>query len=125
MSKRKNQGDFSAGIPGGTNWLPPQPNVTHDGMTGPDDNNLYDFRNRPKGEVNPSRRGEKGEVRAALIRALPGDELEAACTPAELAGEKTRRWYFAQMNQKELEFQATFDLDAAAELKRRNGELPR
>lgn len=125
MSKRKNQGDYSAGIPGGTTWLPPQPNVTHDGMTGPDDNNLYDFRNRPNGEANPSPKGVQGEARAAVIRALPGADLEAFCTPGEFTSEKTRRWYFAQMNQKELEFQATFDLDAAAELKRRNGELPR
>lgn len=125
MSKRKNQGDNSAGIPGGATWLPSQPFVTHGDFTGPDDNNLYDYRNRPIGEANPSPKGVQGETRAAEIRALPGADLEAFCTPAELAGEITRRWYFAQMNPKELEFQATFDLDAAAELKRRNGELPR
>ena len=125
MSKRKNQGNNGGGVFGGVGWLPPQPNVTHGSLTGPDDNNLYDYRNRPKGDALPSRKGVEGEARAAVIRELPGAELEAFCTPAELAGEVSRRWYFAQMNPKELEFQATFDLDAAAELKRRNGELPR
>jgi len=66
-----------------------------------------------------------GQARAQQIRELPGAELAAFCLPNELAGEINRRAYFAQMNPKDLEFQATFDPDAAAELKRRNGELPR
>lgn len=65
------------------------------------------------------------EARAEQIRALPGADLQAFCTPAELAGELSRRQYFAQMNQTELDFQSTFDPDAAAEAKRRTGVYPR
>jgi len=79
---------------------------------------IYDH---PKGPV----RNAAAEARAQQIRELPGAELEGFCVPSELPGEQSRRWYFGQMNQTELEFQATFDPDAAAELKRRNGELPR
>lgn len=66
-----------------------------------------------------------GEARAQQIRELPGAELAAFCLPNELAGEISRRYYYGQMNPAQLEFQATFDPDAAAELKRRNGELQR
>jgi hypothetical protein len=68
---------------------------------------------------------KKGEAREKQIREMPAAELEAFCLPNELAGERNRRWYYGQMNQKELEFQATYEPWAAVELKRRNGELPR
>lgn len=71
------------------------------------------------------KRKARQQARGAEIRVLPASELTAVCTPGEMAGELNQRAYFAQMNQKELEFQATFDPDAAAELARRNGELPR
>ena len=66
-----------------------------------------------------------GQARAQQIRELPGAELAAFCLPNELAGEISRRGYYGQMNPPQLEFQATYDPDAAVELKRRNGELPR
>lgn len=70
-------------------------------------------------------RNAAAEARAKLIREMPGAELEAFCLPNELAGEHNRRDYMGKMNQKELEFQATFDPWAAVELARRNGEMPR
>lgn len=63
--------------------------------------------------------------RAEYIRTLPDAELEGYCTPAELVGVRGTRGHFARFNQPELEFWATFDKDAARELKVRNGELPR
>lgn len=82
-----------------------------------------------KGEISREESRRAADARAAArqkqIREMPGAELEAFCLPNELAGERNRRWYFGQMNQKELEFQATFDPWAAVELARRNGTLPR
>lgn len=77
------------------------------------------------GMAAPSHEPHSNEARAQQIRELPGAALAAFCYPAELPGEMSRRAHYAEMNQKELEFQATFDPDAAAELQRRNGELPR
>lgn len=80
-------------------------------------------------EYNRAKRHEaairRGEAREKQIREMPGAELKDFCLPNELAGELNRRWYYGQMNQPELEFQATYEPWAAVELKRRNGELPR
>ena len=71
----------------------------------------------------------RNEPRNKRIREMTGDELEAArggeIPENEYVGEVNKRHYWAAMNQKDLEFQATFDPWAAVELRRRNGELPR
>lgn len=68
---------------------------------------------------------KKGEARADIIRTLPDAELEAYCVPWELAAVRGVRNHFAAMNQPELDFQATYDKDAARELRVRNGEQVR
>jgi len=67
----------------------------------------------------------RAEIRAAQIRELPAAELEGFCTPSELISEIATRQHYERMNQPELEKQAEYDPYAAAELKRRRGELPR
>lgn len=66
-----------------------------------------------------------GEAREKQIREMPAAELEAFCHPNELAGERNKRQYYAQMNQPELEKQAAYNPWAAIELDRRNGVVPR
>ncbi len=77
------------------------------------------------GPDHPPARSYGNEVRAQQIRELPAADLAAFCYPAELPGELSRRAYWGQMDQTNLEFHATYDPDAAAEVKRRLGELPR
>ncbi|TDA65934.1 MAG: hypothetical protein D9V45_03045 [Chloroflexi bacterium] len=64
-------------------------------------------------------------ARAAEIRMIANSELPGFCSPNELAAERSRRAYWAEMDQTNLEMHATYDKDAAAEVARRNGELPR
>lgn len=102
--------NFPVPVHTGDYWKRTQHIVNHAGITGWD---------------APDHEPHSDEARAEAIRALPGADLQAFCTPAELAGELSRRQYFAQMNQTELDFQSTFDPDAAAEAKRRTGVYPR
>jgi hypothetical protein len=71
----------------------------------------------------------KQEPRNKWLRELSGEELEkvrgAEVPENEYVGEVNKRQYWAQMNPKELDFQATFDPWAEVELRRRKGELPR
>lgn len=71
----------------------------------------------------------QNEPRNKRIREMTGAELDAArggeIPENEYVGEVNNRIYWQEMNQKDLEFQATFDPWAAVELRRRNGELPR
>lgn len=68
---------------------------------------------------------QKGAAREKQIREMPKAELAAFCLPNELAGELNRRQYYEQLNQPELEFQATYEPWAEVELARRNGTMPR
>ena len=70
-------------------------------------------------------RKKRYQSRAAEIRMIADSELPGILSPNELIGERNRRWYWAKMDQVNLEFHATYDPDAAAEVKRRLGELPR
>lgn len=74
-------------------------------------------------------RKQRNAARDQRIREMPRTELDAAkggdVPENEYIGEVNQRAYWQGMNQKDLEFQATFDPYAEAELRRRKGELPR
>jgi len=63
------------------------------------------------------------------LRELSREALEKArgaeVPENEYVGEINKRQHWEGMNQRDLEWQATFDPWAEVELKRRNGELPR
>ncbi len=76
-----------------------------------------------------AKRKARQEPRNKWIREMTMVELNAArggeVPDNEYVGEANKRAYWQALNQKDLEFQATFDPWAAVELRRRNGELPR
>jgi len=83
----------------------------------------------PRGTDRASKKQMMG-TRDQQIRELTAAELDEVLASGELlqneyAGEVNKRHYWASINPRDLEFQATFDPWAAVELRRRNGELGR